>query len=110
MATKAHLVIDQGTSFENELNLTDENGDPINLIGYSATSMIRKWYTSSNYTAFTCELDTSAGVVILSLSPQQTAALTPGRYVYDVILTETSTGSISRVVEGIVTVTPRSTR
>jgi hypothetical protein len=39
-----------------------------------------------------------------------TANTTAGRYVYDVKMTETSSSTVTRVVEGIVTVTPNVTR
>jgi hypothetical protein len=108
MATKANLVIDQGSTFSTDLTLKDENGDPLNLSGYSANSQMRKWYTSSSPTAvFTTEvLDT--GVITLSLNANQTGSITAGRYVYDVEITDGS--AVSRVVEGIITVTPQVTR
>jgi len=110
MATKANLVIDQGTSYSVTLNLTDENGDAINLIGYTANSQMRKWYTSSNSVAFATSLDTTEGTVTLALTANQTNLLTAGRYVYDVELFEASTNTYSRILEGIVTVTPQVTR
>lgn len=110
MATKANLVIDQGTTYSATLNLTDENGDPLNLSGFTANSQIRKWYTSSNSVAFTTSVNVSSGEITLSLTANQTSNLSSGRYVYDVEITETSTNAISRIVEGIVTVTPEVTR
>lgn len=108
MATKSNLVIDQGATFSTDLTLTDENGDALNLSGYTANSQLRKWYTSSNSISFSTTTNTSIGVVTLSLSSNQTAALTAGRYVYDVEISDGTT--ISRIVEGIVTVTPNCTR
>jgi hypothetical protein len=108
MATKSNLVIDQGATFSTDLTLTDENGDALNLTGYTANSQLRKWYTSTNSVSFSTTTNTSIGVVTLSLSSNQTAALTAGRYVYDVEISDGTT--ISRIVEGIVTVTPNVTR
>lgn len=110
MASKTHLVIDQGTTYSTDLNLTDDNGDALQLSGYTANSIMRKWYTSSNSYAFETAINTSTGVVTLSMNAATTANLTPGRYVYDVNITETATGTVSRIVEGIITVTPASTR
>lgn len=109
MATKANLVIDQGSTFSTDLTLTDENGDPISLTNYTANSQIRKWYTSTNPAAtFTTSVNTSSATITLTLTANQTSNLVSGRYVYDV---EISDGSeISRIVEGIVTVTPQVTR
>ena len=109
MATKANLVIDQGSTFSTDLNLTDENGDPLLLSGYTANSQVRKWYTSTNASAtFTTSINVDSGVITLSLSANATSNLVAGRYVYDVEINDGS--AVSRVVEGIVTVTPQVTR
>lgn len=105
MASKSHLIIDQGTSFSTDVSLTDETGDAINLEGYSANSLIKKWYTSSNYVPFGTMIDAANGTVTLFLDANTTMALTAGRYVYDVNLTD-NLGVVSRVIEGIITVTP----
>ena len=107
MATKANLVIDQGTTFSTDLTLTDQNGDPLNLNGYTATSQIRKWYTSSNSIFFVTTINANAAVITLSLTSNTTANMYPGRYVYDVDINNGTT--VSRVVEGIITVTPAAT-
>jgi hypothetical protein len=107
MATKANIVIDQGTTFNTTISLTDDAGDPLDLSVYSANGQIRKWYTSSNSTNFTITL--SGGDLYLSLNSASTANLSAGRYVYDVILRDNS-NTITRVVEGMVTVTPRVSR
>jgi len=104
MATKANIVIDQGTTFTTEVLLTDASGNPLTLTDYTAESQIRKWYTSNAYTNFSLAL--ANGMITLSLDANTTTNLVAGRYVYDVIVTD-STNTITRVVEGIVTVTPR---
>jgi hypothetical protein len=45
----------------------------------------------------------------LGMSANTTSAITAGRYLYDLEVTD-STGVKSRLVEGIVTVTPEITR
>jgi hypothetical protein len=89
--------------------LTDDIGDLLILSGYSANSQIRKWYTSSSPSAtFETQINVQSSVITLSLTASQTSNLVAGRYVYDV---ELSLGSeVSRIVEGIVTVTPQVTR
>lgn len=110
MATKANLVIDQGSTFSVDLDLTDDNGDVLSLDGFTANSQMRKWYTSTNSTSFATSINVSSGQITLTLTSNQTNSLTAGRYVYDVELTDASTNAVSRVVEGIVTVTPQVTR
>jgi hypothetical protein len=108
MATKANLVIDQGSTFSTDIVLEDANGDYLQIDDYSVSSQIRKWYSSANAAAVFTGTKPASGTVRLSLTANQTSSLTAGRYVYDVVLTNADT--ISRVVEGIVTVTPKVTR
>lgn len=109
MAIKANLIIDQGTTYSTTVDVADEDDLPIDLTGYTGTAQIRKHYSSSNSTPFTVHVDGPDGTVRLSLTSAQTRALAAGRYVYDVELTNSS-NVISRIVEGIVTVTPQVTR
>lgn len=109
MATKANITIDQGTTFSTTITLADEDNVLIDLTGYTANSQIRKHYSSSNSQSFSVTLGGVQGTVALSLTSTQTSNLTAGRYVYDVELTSSS-NVVSRIVEGIVTVTPEVTR
>lgn len=108
MATKANLVIDQGSTYSTTITLTDDDGNPLDLTGYTGAGQIRKHYTSSSYTAFTVVITPLTGEVTLSLTATQTSNMSAGRYMYDVELT--TGGTVSRVLEGIVTVTPECTR
>ena len=109
MATKANIIIDQGTTFSTVINLADDNGDPIDLTGYTGDSEMRKHYSSSNSQSFTVSLGGANGTVTLSLTSTQTANLVAGRYVYDVEL-RSGANVVSRIVEGVITVTPEVTR
>lgn len=109
MASKANLVIDQGSTFSTDLTLSDENGDKLILNGYTANSQIRRWYTSTNASAtFATSINVESAVITLTLTANQTSNLVSGRYVYDVEITDGA--EVSRIVEGIVTVTPQVTR
>ena len=110
MASKANLVLDQGSSFSTVLTLTDDIGDRIDLSTSNASAQMRKWYTSSNAINFTTSINIEDGTVTLSLTANQTNSVVAGRYVYDVELTDTNSGETSRIVEGIVTVTPQVAR
>ncbi len=109
MATKINLIIDQGASFETTLNLTDDNDNAVNLTGYTGAGQIRKHYTSSTATSFSVTLGGANGTLTIGLSANSTANLASGRYVYDIEVTDSS-GIVSRLFEGIVTVTPQVTR
>lgn len=108
MANKVNIVIDQGTTFNTTYLIHNSADEPIDFSGFTANSQIRKSYSSSNAYAFTVGLN-SNGEVSLSMSANTTGSIPAGRYVYDVEV-ESVSGVRSRVVEGIVTVTPQVTR
>lgn len=107
MATKVNFLIDQGTSFATTINLNDDDGNALDLSGYSVEGQMRKAYSSQNYVAFVANL--ALGELNLALSANTTKVLSPGRYVYDVELTDTN-GIVTRLLEGVITVTPEVTR
>lgn len=109
MALKANITIDQGTSFATTIDVTDEEGNLIDLTGFTGAAQMRKHYTSTTATNFTVSIDVNLGAVTLTMSANATNNVAPGRYVYDCELTDTA-GTVSRLVEGIVTVTPGVTR
>lgn len=107
MAIKVNLVIDQGTDYSTNINVTDDNDLPVVLTGYTGSAEMRKHYSSATSYPFTVGIQT--GVVTLSMNAAVSSVITSGRYVYDCELTN-SNGKTSRLVEGIVTVTPQVTR
>ena len=110
MATVANIFIDQGSDYSNIVTVTASNGQPLNLTGFTAASQIRKSYSSSIAYSFNASILSAAfGKVRLQLSAAQSEAIPPGRYLYDVEVTSPS-GSKTRVVEGIATITPQITQ
>ena len=111
MAIKANLVVDQGSDFSATVSLVDSAGDALDLTEYTANAQMRKNYASSTAVSFTTTITNpkTLGKLTLALSNAQTSAIDPGRYLYDVEIVS-STNVITRVVEGIVTVTPNITR
>lgn len=108
MATVNNIVIDQGSTFSLTINLENDDGTAKDLADYSAFSQIRKSYYSTTYTNFTIVKNDATGIITISLSPEETTALKPGRYVYDLeISAEFET---IRVIEGIATITPEVSR
>lgn len=111
MATKVNLVVDQGATFTTTISLTNDDGSIFDLQGYTGKSQLAKHYTSNSKTDIDVSLANTApatGVVTLSMSSNTTSDLLAGRYVYDLELTDED-GVISRIVEGIITVTPQVT-
>lgn len=108
MANKVNIVIDQGTTFNTTFTIHNASDEPINFTTYTANSQMRKSYSSSNSYTFSVSLNSNGGIS-LSMNAATTSNITAGRYVYDVEV-EDASNVRSRVVEGIVTVTPQVTR
>jgi hypothetical protein len=111
MAAYVELYMDQGATFSNVINLTDDvTNDVINITGYTVRSQMRRSYYSTNPSAnITCTITNAAnGEVTLTLPATATANLKAGRYLFDVQTIDTS-NNVVRILEGIMTVTPRIT-
>lgn len=110
MAAIANLRIDQGASFSSDVTVTNSDGDAVDLAGYTAEAKLASSYGASTSVQFTTSIaaDTTTGVISISLTDTQTSALNaPARYVYDVYITKTSDSTVTRVIEGIITVNPK---
>lgn len=112
MAAVANLRIDQGASFSSDVTVSDTDGSAFDLTGYTAAAKMALGYASTRTrTNITSTINSpSTGVITLTLTPAVTSTLeAPARYVYDVEITKTSDGTITRVIEGIITVSPQVT-
>jgi hypothetical protein len=109
MAIKANLTIDQGTDFNASIDVLDSDGQPFSLQGYSSVAQMRKSYFASSAITFITTENVQESKIILALTSDVTKDIEPGRYVYDVEIRSQS-NTVTRVVEGIITVTPGVTR
>lgn len=110
MATISNLFVDAGSDYSNIITVSATSGVPLNLTGYTVASQMRKSYSSSTSYNFTGSIfDALNGKVRLQLNSTQSSAIPAGRWLYDVEITSPS-GTKTRVVEGIVTVTPQITQ
>tara|TARA_B100000575_G_scaffold80047_1_gene62729 strand:- start:290 stop:625 length:336 start_codon:yes stop_codon:yes gene_type:complete len=110
MAAIANLRIDQGANFSSDVTVTNSDGNVVDLTGYTTEAKMALSYGATDTVTITSALadDPTTGVVELTLTDTQTGALeAPARYVYDVYITQTSTSTVTRVIEGIITVNPR---
>ena len=111
MAIQQNIVLEQGTDFQATIKLYADIVSPLNLTNFTGEAQMRRSYDSVSSTAvFTVSIPLPGnGEVVLGLSAAS-AGIKYGRYLYDVVLTNGGTGTKTRAVEGIVTVTPRITR
>ena len=111
MASILNQVIDQGSTFSKQITVYETDGSTIqNLTGYTASSQLRKIYTSTAYTTINATNNSpTSGIIIMSLTATQTAALKSGRYVYDLQITAADS-TVTRVIEGVITFRPEVTK
>ena len=98
------LVIDQGSDFAIEVAIS-EDGSVTPIETHSARAQLRPSPTSSTKTAdFTCTItNASQGKLKMSLTNSVTAGIASGKYY-------TSSGSVTRLLQGVARVTPEVTR
>lgn len=107
----SNLVINTGATFSQTFTLENsESNSVLDLSGYSISAQMRKWAGSSSSTSFDSTIvNVNSGTISVGLGSTATASLKPGRYVYDVIISDNS-GVVTRVVEGSVLVREGVTR
>lgn len=114
-AVQQNITIEQGATFQLELIWKNPDTTPINLTGYTARMQVRKKHTDSTKIL---DLTTQNGKIVLTplqgkinvtVPAADTEDITIKSGVYDLEL-ESSTGIVTRLIEGCVTVTPEVTR
>lgn len=111
MATTANLFVDSGSDYSNIITIASSTGGALDLSNYTVKSQMRKSYGSSTYYDFTASVyDAVTGKIRLQITAANTSLIPAGRYLYDIEITNTNTSAKTRVLEGIVVVTPEITK
>ena len=107
----ANIVINGGADFSQTYDLADSNTNSAkDLSGHGVASQMRKHAAAVGVTTSTTTIvNPTGGQVRIGLTTSQTAALKPGRYVYDLMLTAPD-NSMTRVIEGMALVREGVTR
>jgi hypothetical protein len=105
-----NFTLEQGATFNRILTL-QENSAAMNLSGYSVASKFRSTHDSGTVAGtFTCTIsDASNGKITMTMTNSTTSGIEEGMYVYDLEITN-SAGTVTRVLQGSITVTPEVTR
>jgi hypothetical protein len=107
MSIYADLLIDQGSFFSSIVPVNSQKVFDFDLTEFTARGKIKKSYHSQYSIDFDASIpNPTSGNIEISLDSSETAAMKPGRYVFDVEIVETSTGKVTRVQEGQLEVTP----
>ena len=106
-----NLIIDQGGDFELGLALT-EDGSAVDLTGFSGRSQMRVKPSSASITGtFVVSIVNAAeGTMSMTMSNSVTAALTPGKYFWDLEIFTASDAVVTKLLTGIVTVKAEVTK
>ena len=101
----SNLTVNTGTTFSQIFTLESAaTNSATDLTGFTATAQMRKHPGSSSATDFSTQIiNATGGRIRVGLTTSQTSSLKPGRFMYDVLITDTS-GEVTRVLEGSVLV------
>lgn len=108
-----HFTVQQGATFSRQLTYT-RDGDPVDLAGFTVRMQVREAYGSAepvwdlSSDGDGIALDEAAGIITVSVEADDTAAMKPRAYVYDIELE--SDGIVWRLMEGTLRVKPEVTR
>lgn len=112
MAAYIELYMDQGATFNNSVTLVnDSTNTAINVASYTIRSQMRRSHWSANATAnLVCTVaDAANGIITVGLAAANTSNIRSGRYVFDLEIQDSS-NTVTRLLEGIITVTPEVSR
>lgn len=99
-----NLVINGGVDFVQTLTFSNDTG-PTDFTDYTIESHLRKTAASTTYKAFTITSpNPTTGEIKMTMDAADTASLTPGRYVYDILFDDTLNSKKSVLLEGTVLV------
>lgn len=102
------ITVDAGSTFEQIIELTDEDGDPRDLSTWTGLMTIRDDWESATALAEGDVVCTSAGLVTVTIPASETALMTWRAGVYD--LTIASGARVEPVVKGRAVLKQSATR
>jgi hypothetical protein len=105
------IFVERGSTYDTQITLNDDNGDPLNLTNHAVKGQAKKSYyaNSTTVTFDTAIVDATNGVIELAMSANVTIDLPPGKLVYDVYVKDSANNIVTRVLEGQVFVSPNVT-
>ena len=111
-AVPIELTIDRGEDWQVSFNLRNDMGSYINLSGHTIVGKMSRNFTSVTKYSLNAQItDASTGLIKLSMPNEggqlvtKTQDLKPGRYVYNIFVTDPS-GNTEKVIDGIIIVNP----
>lgn len=108
------IIINQGATFLLDLIYKDDLGYPIDLTGYTARMMLRRYYSDispviSLISGDEITIDPLVGGISIRIEADDSAAIESYTYVYDLEI-ESLTGFVTRLIQGDAAVMPEATK
>ena len=104
-----NFVLDQGATFEKTITAKNTASGNVTISSGTTSAKLRQsTYSGNNIHTFTTSI--SGSNVTISMTATNTANVTAGQYVYDIEYTQSDETTVERLAEGIVTVSPQSTK
>ena len=103
MPSTYDLDIYKGDYLELYVTIKDSAGNPINLTGFTPKAQLKADYSAGTAVDFTTTITGVTGQVKIYLSSTTSSSLTPGSYIWDFQITDTS-GQTRTYLTGDVTV------
>ena len=101
--------MDQGATFEKVIYAQNSAGGNVTIsTGTCAAKMRQSTYSGNNIHSFSASV--AGSNVTISMTATNTANIAAGQYAYDIEYTQSDGTTIERLAEGIVTVSPQSTK
>ena len=91
-----NLIINAGEDFTEDLEIFSASGAGlVDLTDFTAQSQLRKHPDSTKFVGIAVSItDPTQGKINISIADTVTAAIKPGRYVYDILLTRPGGGKL----------------
>ena len=115
MASTYNINIDQGATYTLAISYKDSNNAAINLTNYTAAMQLRATYSSVDAVLSLSSpsngivITGATGLISITITDTQTAALSANSFVYDLEITSPSNVK-TRLIQGSATISPEVTR
>jgi len=115
LASTYNILVDQGSTYTLAVTYKDSSGTAINLTGYTAAMQLRENYDSATAVLSLSSPSTgivitgASGLVTITMSATQTAALSADTFLYDLEIASPASVK-TRLIQGVVVVSAEVTK
>lgn len=100
------FTLHAGSTFCENLDLIDTNGNPVNFSNYEIKARMAESGYSEDFVIINTEvINYSQGKIQISLSASETSLLSPGRYLFEIVIID-QYSVVTNLIHGIIDVIP----